>query len=135
MNRGKASKSRWLICTTILCSLLTLGGAYPRDLLISEFMADNAGTLMDDDGDYSDWIEILNTSHAPVDLHGWHLTDDATDLTKWRFPSALLNPGDYLVVFASEKDRTDPASELHTNFKLDGGGEYLALVRPDGITV
>jgi len=25
--------------------------------------------------------------------------------------------------------------EIHTNFKLDGDGEYLALVRPDGTTV
>ncbi len=46
-----------------------------------------------------------------------------------------LDQGGYLVVFASEKDRRDPLSELHTNFKLDGDGEYLAVVRPDGSTI
>ena len=39
------------------------------------------------------------------------------------------------MIFASGKDRTDPAAELHTNFKLTGEGEYLALVEPDGTTV
>ncbi len=47
----------------------------------------------------------------------------------------ILEADAYLVVFASGKDRRDPAGELHTNFKLSGSGEYLGLVRPDGITV
>ncbi|KKK81163.1 hypothetical protein LCGC14_2816240, partial [marine sediment metagenome] len=33
------------------------------------------------------------------------------------------------------KDRSDPAGQLHANFRLEGDGEYLALVRPDGTTV
>ncbi len=42
----------------------------------------------------------------------------------------------FLVVFASNKDRRDPAQELHTNFKLgQGEGGFLALVRPDGQTL
>jgi hypothetical protein len=39
------------------------------------------------------------------------------------------------LVFASNKDRRDPAAELHTNFKLDGDGEYLALTDPAGAVV
>ena len=46
-----------------------------------------------------------------------------------------LGAGDELLVFASNKDRRVAAGELHTNFKLDSGGEYLALVKPDGTTV
>ena len=40
-----------------------------------------------------------------------------------------------MVIFASGKDRTDPAGELHTNFKLAGDGEHLALVEPGGVVV
>ena len=43
-----------------------------------------------------------------------------------------LAPGDFLVVFASNKDRRIPGAVLHTNFSLRQEGEYLALVRPDG---
>ncbi len=110
-------------------------------LLISELLAFNDDILTDADGDYSDWLEIHNPTHAAVELDGWYLTDDAGDLKKWQFPDltegpeATLEAGGYLVVFASGKDRVDPLQELHTNFNLAGAGEYLALVRPDGETV
>lgn len=104
--------------------------AEPPSLWISEFMASNQGTLNDDDGDRSDWIEIYNAGELAEDLGGWYLTDDPDDLTQWRFPSVTLLPNSYLVVFASGKDRTDPAAPLHTNFRLAKEGEYLALVNP-----
>ena len=105
------------------------------DLMITEFVARNEDGLRDQDGDRHDWIEIFNASDAAVDLDGSYLTDDAGELTKWQFPAISLAPKEYLVVFASGKDRIDPAAPLHTNFQLDADGEYLALVEPDGNTV
>jgi len=104
-------------------------------VVITEFLAVNDNGLVDENGDRSDWIELHNPSGAPVNLAGWRLTDDAADLTKWTFPAVALPPNGYLVVFASNKDRTNAAAPLHTNFRLDGDGEYLGLVKPDGITV
>ncbi len=104
-------------------------------LVINEFMAVNGTSLADENGDRSDWIEIYNPTNQTVNLDGWYLTDDAGHLMQWRFPSASLLPNRYLTVFASGKNRTDPRYRLHTNFRLDGDGEYLALVRPDGVTV
>ena len=107
-----------------------------EDLLqISEFMAVNDRGLDDEDRDETDWIEVHNAGTTTVNLQGWHLTDTPHNLTKWAFPAVVLEPDAYLVVFASGKDRQDPAGELHTNFRLSGAGEYLALVRPDGETV
>ena len=103
------------------------------DILISEFMASNTSSLLDFQGEASDWIEIHNAGLVPVDLVGWHLTDDSADPTKWIFPSRTIEPGGFLVVFASGKDLT--GSELHTNFRLSAGGEYLGLIKPDGIAV
>ena len=105
------------------------------DLIISEFMAANNDTLKDENGDASDWIEIQNTGDSTAHLEGYHLTDDASFPTKWTFPAVDLAPGGFLVVFASGKDRRDPAGELHTNFRLSSSGEYLALIEPDGVTV
>lgn len=101
--------------------------------IITEFMADNQSTLQDNASPraYSDWIEIQNAGDAAIDLAGWHLTDAADDLGKWTFPSRVLPPGEFLVVFASGNDAPDGAGNLHTNFGLAAEGEYLALVRPD----
>ena len=110
-------------------------------LLISEFMASNGsqpplseGELLDRDGDSSDWIEIYNPTSRAIAPGGWHLTDDIDDLGKWEFPDGVvIEPGAFLVVFASGKDLT--GAELHTNFRLDADGGYLALVEEDGTTV
>ena len=110
----------------------TLLAAQP---VINEVLASNNGVIQDQDGDYSDFIELTNRGDAAVNLGGWYLSDDATELTKWRFPSVNLAPGQYLVVFASDKNRAVAGSQLHTNFALSTEGEYLALVEPDGITV
>ncbi len=103
-------------------------------LCIAEFLASNDEEATDFYGESSDWIEIHNPTGATVDLQGWHLTDDATDLSKWTFDrSASIEAGQRLLVWASDRDSVDPDGEFHTNFKLSSGGEYLALVQPDGL--
>ncbi len=101
--------------------------------VISEFMASNETTLADEDGDFSDWIEIYNPGDEAVDLGGYFLTDNAEVLNRWVFPMTTLEAGEWLVVFASGKDRD--VGEFHTDFKLAAGGESLALVAPDGVTI
>jgi len=88
-------------------------------------MAVGDGSFVDEDGDFSDWIEIYNPTDTPVDLNGWYLTDDANNLTQWSFPDMTLAANDHLLVFASDKDRRIATEPLHTNFKLTGDGEYL----------
>ena len=105
--------------------------------VISEFMADNLATLEDDEGGYSDWIEIHNPDAEPLSLGGWTLTDDPERLQKWTFPSqARVSAGGYLVVHASGLNIVSLfANTYHTNFSLDDRGEYLALVNPGGEVV
>jgi hypothetical protein len=104
-------------------------------VLITEFLAANTRTLADEDGQFSDWIELYNAGAETVNLEGWFLTDSPADLTQWRFPSTLLAPNGYLVVFASGKNRKEAGTQLHTNFKLSSSGEYLALIQRDGVNV
>ena len=111
--------------------------------VISEFMASNGskeplaeGELLDEDGESSDWIEIYNPTDQAVQLGGWYLTNDADNLEQWKFPAGVvLNPGQFLIVFASGKNRAAANAELHTNFRLNIDGEYLALVQSDGETI
>ena len=99
--------------------------------LITEFVASNSSDFRDGNGAASDWVEVYNPTAAAVNLAGWHLTDNASDLDKWTFPSvpqAVLDPNEYLVVFASSQstdDFIDSLGYMHTNFALSAGGEYL----------
>src|SRR3954466_2549353 len=111
-----------LITFAALFALAPLGHA--QSVMITEFMADNlTSTVRDEDGERQDWLELQNMSQATVSLNGWYLTDDATDLRKWRFPLTSpvvsLAPGARLIVWCSGKDRKASAAKLHTNFKLD----------------
>lgn len=122
----------------IICASLLLGAGQglttalnnrTSPLIISEFVATGSTGLIDEDGDSSDWLEIYNQSSSPVNLSGWALTDDPNNLQKWTFPDISLDAGQYLVVFASGKDRKPATANptLHTNFRLSQTGEFLAL--------
>ena len=94
------------------------------DFLITEFMASNGGSLLDEDSEASDWIEVQNVGNTAGSLSGWSLEDSAD---RWTFPNVSVAAGGRLVVFASNKDRT-AGPNLHTNFALAADGEYLATV-------
>ena len=130
MNHTKCFPKALAAMLALFCSLFSAAGQ--TNLLISELMASNTHTLADEDGDFEDWLEIYNVGGSTVNLDGWFLVDGST---AWRFPATNLASGDFLVVFASSKDRRIPGRTLHTNFKLERNGEYLALLYPDGTTV
>jgi hypothetical protein len=97
--------------------------------IINEFLAANQAGMTDQDGDHSDWIEIYNPGQYAVDLANFSLTDDPKQPDKWVFPAVTLGSHEYVLVFASGKDRkpAQPVSELHTNFRLSRKGEFLGL--------
>ncbi len=118
----------WIVLLEILLSSPGLAQESP---FISEFLAVNGGGLKDEDRDSRDWIEVHNPGPQTVRLENWALTDDPTT-PRWKFPAVELLPGEFLLVFASGKDRAPLDGKLHTNFELSSGGEYLALLAPDG---
>ncbi|MCH1505029.1 MAG: lamin tail domain-containing protein, partial [Verrucomicrobiales bacterium] len=101
--------------TDLLVVLLLLAGSVEASLRINEIVASNRSGLADEDGELSDWIEIYNEGPDAIDLAGWTLTDNIAEPNKWAFPSLIVAPAAYVVIFASGKDRADP---LHTNFRL-----------------
>jgi hypothetical protein len=66
---------------------------FRRDLPVGP---DQAGVLdravedHDEDGDFEDWIELLNRGTEPVDLEGWGLSDSRSNPFKWTFPAVTL---------------------------------------------
>lgn len=94
-------------------------------------MSDNVSSIIDEDGDFNDWIELYNNSNNPINLLDFSLSDESNDLNKWRFPDVIIPPHSFLLIFASGKDKLD-ANELHTNFKISSDGEPLYLTNKSG---
>ena len=122
---GELSRDAWLHTAGE-----SAGGADGSPVLrISELMHKNRAVLRDEDGDFSDWIELENASDRPLDLGGWSLSD-GKNKERWTLPARTLNPGELLLVFADGKDRA--AAELHADFSLSEG-ETLCLWSPEGL--
>lgn len=118
------------------CFLLILltHGIAPSALsqvVINEVCSFNGSVLSDDDGRYPDWIELYNESSTPVSLLNYSIRAGNDD--RWFFPSVILQPQQFLVIYASGKNQyTLP---FHTSFKISKKGEILILYNNNGVVV
>lgn len=96
---------------------------------INEVLASNTKNL-DENKQADDWIELYNLTTNAVNLGGYYLSDNPTNLKKWQFPAnTSIAANSFLIVWADE-DVTQ--GSLHANFKLSKSGESVYLVSPDG---
>ncbi len=100
-------------------------------LLINEFVASNSsGGYYDAVNDnFPDWIEIYNASATGRDLSNYYLTDDLSDLNKWKIPAGTyIAAKGYLLFLADDLDAAN-----HTNFKLNAEGESIGLANENKV--
>ena len=97
-------------------------------LVINEVMANNQTTVMDETGDYDDWIELYNKTNTPISTNGLLLSDNPLNLDKWDLPNAVINPNSYFIIWADEDGNT---GDNHANFQLSNLGEQLILSNSD----
>ncbi len=97
-------------------------------VVINEVQASNNETIADEDGDYEDWVELYNPGSDTVWLGGFGLSDDYDNLYRWVFPEGShIGPDEFLLVWASGKDRRDPEAPLHAGFSIQSEGEEVIL--------
>ena len=101
---------------------------------INELLAINSATNQDEFGDFDDWVEIFNSSSESMDLSNCFLSDDTTDLTKWKLPdsTSIIPPEGHLLIWCDNNTEQGP---LHANFKLSSSGETLILSTNNGFTI
>jgi len=98
------------------------------DVYINELMASNTYTAMNDDfTDFSDWIELYNSSNQDKNISGYKLSDDP-DKTDWSIPNDTIIPAKGYMIFWADKKET----KRHTNFSLSSKGEELLLYNSNG---
>jgi CotH kinase protein/Lamin Tail Domain len=99
-------------------------------LWINELQADNLTGITNSAGQHTGWLELYNPSTNAISLNGLYLADNYTNLLQWAFPSnAVINAGQFEVIFADSETNLSTTNELHTSFTLPGGTGSLALTR------
>lgn len=106
--------------------------SYAQNVVINEIITSNTTVITDDDGSYEDWVELYNPGTEAVNLEGYGLTDLPSNPYQWVFPAYWIEPGEHLLIWCSDKNRTDINFPLHTNFKISSGGEVITLTKPNG---
>lgn len=101
---------------------------------VTEVMSANASYCPDENGEYHDYVELMNTSDEEVSLKGWYLSDDRSNLARWKLPDVTLPAGGTMVVYCSGNDRTEDVGHLHANFRLGSDGTDVVLTQSDGQT-
>lgn len=107
------------------------------DLVINEVLTNNQHSFIDGHGDRGAWIEIYNNSAGTVDIAGCYLTNDPTNLKKYRIRKedirTRIAPFQRTVFFANSEVHH---SVFHTNFSLEASREnYIALISANGSTI
>lgn len=100
-------------------------------IIINEVMVYNDSYVVQNGGEYYDWIELKNVSSKPIDLGGYYLAVSEKNPFKQQLPSKMLAPGETYVVFASGENKYTSDAYFHCNFKLDSDGETLYLFSRD----
>jgi hypothetical protein len=82
-----------------------------------------------------DWFELHNPGALPVDLSGWHVTDDLTAPAKHTLPPlSFLGTGAHgFLKLVADGSTGGPGN--HVGFKLDNKGESVGLATPEGFLV
>jgi len=99
-------------------------------LWINELQADNLTGITNSAGQHTGWLELYNPSTNVISLNGLYLANNYTNLLQWAFPSnAVINAGQFEVIFADGQTNLSTTNELHTGFVLPSGTGSLALTR------
>ncbi len=112
---------------------ISFSSVYSQSLEINEIMALNVSTVQDEDGDFPDWIEVHNAGSFDINLKGYGISDDSLNLHRWVFSDLIIPADEYLIIYASGKDRNVASFPLHTNFKLKSSGTAVILSDSNGI--
>lgn len=101
----------------------------------TEVMSANGSALMDDTGNYPDWVELTNTGSSAMSVEGFVIAQQANATRQFTFPEMTLNPGECVIVFCDNTLASSAGEAFHAPFKLSASGAALMLFNPSGTAV
>jgi hypothetical protein len=114
----------------LIISMVWTVYGFAQEARINEFMSSNTVSVADEDGEFSDWIEIYNPGPAEAVLTGWQLSDDRNEPDKWILPSLSINAGDFLLIYASGKDKRYSAAFWESIIQQGDSWRYFLPTGP-----
>lgn len=138
-NQNDQQMKRFKFTLTLLLisigSLTALSGKSATGIVINEFLVDNQNNFVDSYGERSGWIEIFNASYGTIDLGGYFLSNDPTNLRLYMIPKSdiltAIKPRQHLLFYT---DGRSAKGTFHVNFKLEDSQEIF-LTSNDGRTI
>lgn len=95
-------------------------------LIINEVMSSNNSYLLQNGGQYYDWIELYNDSDSDINLSDYYLSNDKNNKVMYKLPDTIIKAKSYYVVMASGDESLSNSNYYHTNFKISSvEGLYL----------
>ena len=143
-------KKRTLISLCVTCTALLLFAVWlahfyrhysGEGLYINELLASSDSILLSESSANAEWIELYNSTSAPVNLEGYGLSKDPDEPYLWTFPDVVIQSKGYLLVFMDFAGEQDLHSEepdadiLYTDFRLSSRGGIVTLTDPEGVLV
>jgi hypothetical protein len=106
--------------------------AFPL-LWLNEVQPNNVTGVADRFGHHHPWVELYNSDTNAINLTGYYLADNFTNLAQWAFPpNTMINPGQFLVVYADGNPGESTNTELHTSFGISPVSGSVALSETSG---
>ncbi len=108
-------------------------------LRVTEVMSSNSSIIQDNQGSFSDWVELTNVSSSDIKLKGWKLAKDSGAMGVmvkfFEFPEQTLKSGERVLVFCTNTTSNTPGYTYHAPFKLSAAGDRLILYNPSETAV
>ena len=106
-----------------------------KGLCINEVMVQNDSSVVDDYGLHHSWIELYNSTHAPMEISSVYLTNDSTKPTLYPVPLGDVNteiPALQHVLFWADGEPNK--GTFHISFKINPG-ETIYIFDADQKTI
>ena len=96
------------------------------EILINEIQVANVDRFIDPSWNYGGWVELYNTGTSQINLRGYWVSDDPTNLKKaYVSQSILLRAGGFANLWFDHHDKYCP-SQIAMKLDTDGGTVYLS---------
>ncbi|MBD5334846.1 MAG: lamin tail domain-containing protein [Bacteroides sp.] len=126
-----------LLMVTLAC-VMAVSAQGRRGLRINEVMIVNDSTsVVDDFGQYQAWIELFNSTFAPLEISSVYLTNDPSNNTLYPVPLGDVNteiPSRQHIIFWADGEPNK--GTFHTNFTFTPGEDnYIAIYDANGLSL
>lgn len=125
-----------MLVAMVTCTMV-ISAQGRRGLRINEVMVQNDSSFVDDYGRHQAWVELFNSTFAPLEISSVYITNDKDNKKMYPVPLGDVNteiPSRQHVLFWADGEPSK--GTFHMSFKLTPGQEnWIGIYDADGLTL